>query len=175
MAELFGIYKGIVKDVIDPQEANRIRVYIPGICDPISNWAEPIGMFGSAANFGSFGVPPEGSEVYIQFEAGDIDFPIYQPTGKGKLEFPEEYRGSLNKWGFMFLDTMIMFEQTENSGKIKLYTNDRENFITIDGVTNKIELKSLSGINIETTGELNLNASTVKIQNRIVQNNGREI
>lgn len=174
----FGLYHGYVTSVDDPLQANRVRVHIPGICEPESAWARPRGLFGSGGCFGFFGAPPEGSEVLVQFEAGDIDFPWWEPAGGAAGEAPEEVRGSLMKWVFAFGDARMMFEATpDGAGKVKVYSArlPGQNEIVLDGQTNTVEIRGMTHVKIEAVGLLELTAGLLTLQGRPVTPGGKPI
>ena len=155
MSGLFGIYLGTVVSVDDPLEANRVTVHIPAICEPHSAWARPKGFIGAGYAFGLFGPPPEGSQVLVQFEAGDIDSPWYEPAGGAAGEAPDEVRGSLTKWLLGFGDIRILVEATPlGPGKVKIYSAalPGQNEIVLDGSTNTVELRALTHLKIESVG-----------------------
>jgi len=175
---LFGIYLGTVFSVEDPLQAGRVRVSIPGICEPYSNWARPKGIFGAAFAFGSFGVPPEGSQVLVQFEAGDIDSPWYEPAGGSAGETPPEVRGAFTKWLLGFGDFRILVEATETGqGKVKIYSAmlPGQNEIILDGQTNTVEIRALTHVKIEAVGLLELRAGLLTLQGRPVSPGGKPI
>ncbi|MDO8941955.1 MAG: phage baseplate assembly protein V [Desulfobacterales bacterium] len=175
---LFGMYLGTVVSVEDPLQANRVRVSVPGICEPFSNWARPKGWIGAAYAFGSFGVPPEGSQVLVQFEAGDIDSPWYEPAAGSAGEAPPEVRGSLTKWLLGFGDIRILVEATETGqGKLKIYSAQLpgQNEIILDGQTNTIAIRALTHLTIEAVGLLELRAGLLTLQGRPVAPGGKPI
>lgn len=175
---LFGIYLGTVFSVEDPLKANRVRVQIPGLCEPYSAWARPKGWMGAAYAFGLFGVPPEGSQVLVQFEAGDIDSPWYEPAGGSAGEAPEEVRGSLTKWMLAFGDIRILVEATPTGqGKVKIYsaTLPGQNEIILDGLTNTLELRALTHVKIDSVGLLEVKAGILTLQGRPVTPGGKPI
>lgn len=81
----YGKYRGVVKDAADPNHKGRIRVecrHVYGVDQatgdsPISGWALP--MMGGSFNSGAFSVPPIGSQVWVEFEQGDIQRPLWMP------------------------------------------------------------------------------------------------
>jgi|GEM_PF-793305 len=71
---LFGLYKGLVAVNTDPESRGRIKVKIPTIWNQQVHptWAEP-----SFPSNEVFTVPTVGSQVWIAFEEGDPNSPIY--------------------------------------------------------------------------------------------------
>jgi len=181
-APLYGTYLGTVVSVDDPLEANRVRVKIPGICEPFSNWARQEGRgFGVGHGFGFFGVPPEGSEVLVTFEAGDIDSPWYRPADIGAADIPSEVRGTPTKWMMSFLDIRMLFEVQDVGGqllgKVKIYSNKlgEYNYIEIDGANNKVSVEALTDLAIKAVGRVNIQGVFVTIQGRPVTPGGKPI
>ncbi len=73
----YGKYRGIVTDNKDPLMAGRIRAKVPDVMgDQESGWALPCAPFGGS-DLGFFALPDEGSFVWIEFEHGDADYPIW--------------------------------------------------------------------------------------------------
>jgi uncharacterized protein involved in type VI secretion and phage assembly len=73
----FGKYRGLVIDNLDPLQIGRILAQVPAaLGETPSSWALPcVPAAGSQA--GCFIVPPIGSQVWIEFEQGDADYPIW--------------------------------------------------------------------------------------------------
>jgi hypothetical protein len=74
-----GMFPGLVVDNLDPQKRGRVKVEVPGLCEPSTNWALPIGGSHSSgeANRGGFDPPKVGAAVVVAFLDGDIDHPVY--------------------------------------------------------------------------------------------------
>lgn len=103
---LFGIYRGVVENNDDPDEAGKCQIRILGIHpaskDPVSGvptenlpWAEPCTpIFGGISQVGIFGVPCQGAHVFLFFEAGNRTQPRYFATAPGMpLEPPTSASG----------------------------------------------------------------------------------
>ena len=77
MAQYFGKYRGTVFDNIDPMQMGRIQVIVPDVTSVLpSTWALPcLPMTGPQC--GVFTVPPIGATVWVEFEHGDRDYPIW--------------------------------------------------------------------------------------------------
>jgi uncharacterized protein involved in type VI secretion and phage assembly len=72
-----GKYRGVVIDNIDPMQIGRILAQVPDVLDETpSSWALPC-VPAAGIQSGMFIVPPIGSQVWIEFERGDPDFPIW--------------------------------------------------------------------------------------------------
>jgi hypothetical protein len=70
--QYFGKYRGIVVNNLDLERRNRIQAIVPDISSVIpTSWAE------SCAPPGHAYVPMIGSGVWIEFEQGDPDYPIW--------------------------------------------------------------------------------------------------
>jgi uncharacterized protein involved in type VI secretion and phage assembly len=76
MTQFFGKYRGQVANNIDPMLLGRIQVKVPAVLgDGDLSWAMPCVPY-AGASVGLFLVPPVGANVWVEFEAGDTDYPI---------------------------------------------------------------------------------------------------
>jgi uncharacterized protein involved in type VI secretion and phage assembly len=75
--QFFGKYRGVVTDNNDPLMIGRIRARVPDVMgSDESGWAMPCAPFGGDG-VGFFAVPISGAGVWIEFEHGDPDYPIW--------------------------------------------------------------------------------------------------
>ena len=73
----FGKYRGVVTDVNDPLMTGRMQAKVPDVMgDEESGWALPCAPFGGQ-QMGFFALPAVGAGVWIEFEHGDPDYPIW--------------------------------------------------------------------------------------------------
>ena len=73
----YGKYRGTVLINIDPMQIGRITVQVPDVLgETPSTWAMPC-VPGAGIQGGHFIVPPIGSQVWIEFEQGNPDYPIW--------------------------------------------------------------------------------------------------
>jgi Type VI secretion system/phage-baseplate injector OB domain len=76
-ARFYGIYRGTVVNNIDPMMLGRIMATVPDVGGTTpSTWAMPCVPL-AGEQMGTFMVPQIGSGVWIQFEAGDPDKPVW--------------------------------------------------------------------------------------------------
>ena len=74
---LFGKYRGTVVNNIDPLQIARIQVIVPDAMGFVpGTWAMPC-LPVAGINNGMFAVPMIGSGVWVEFERGDLDYPIW--------------------------------------------------------------------------------------------------
>jgi hypothetical protein len=73
----YGKYRGLVIMNIDPEQIGRVMLQVPDVLGEIpSSWAMPcVPVAGIQA--GIFCVPPIGSQVWVEFEQGDPNRPIW--------------------------------------------------------------------------------------------------
>jgi hypothetical protein len=73
----YGKYRGLVINNVDPEQIGRVMVQVPDVYGAIpSTWAMPC-VPAAGIQSGCFIVPPIGSQVWIEFEQGDPDYPIW--------------------------------------------------------------------------------------------------
>ena len=80
MDKLYGKYRGTVMNNIDPMQRGRLLIQVPDVLGlPPATWAEacvPLaGPTGPA--MGVYLVPPIGSGVWVEFEHGNPDYPVW--------------------------------------------------------------------------------------------------
>ena len=75
--KFFGKYRGTVLNNVDPEQRGRIQVIVPDVTSVIpSSWAMPCAPV-AGIQMGMFTVPLIGSGVWVEFEQGDPDYPIW--------------------------------------------------------------------------------------------------
>lgn len=84
-AKFFGKYRGVVSDIQDPLQIGRIRARVPDVMGTAeSGWAMPCFPFGGAG-MGFFALPKVNAGVWIEFEHGDPDYPIWVGAWYGSV------------------------------------------------------------------------------------------
>jgi hypothetical protein len=77
MTQYFGKYRGKVENNIDPQLMGRIQVSCPAVLGSgTMSWAMPSVPY-AGPGLGFFAIPPKGANVWVEFEGGNTDFPIW--------------------------------------------------------------------------------------------------
>ena len=77
MSQFFGKYRGKVENNIDPMQQGRVQVSVPAVLgEGQMSWAMPCSPY-AGSGVGFFAVPPTGANVWVEFEGGDPDYPIW--------------------------------------------------------------------------------------------------
>jgi hypothetical protein len=88
VTKFFGKYRGTVANNVDPYQLGRVQVSVPAVLgDGSLSWAMPCSPF-AGSSVGLFLVPPTGANVWVEFEAGDPDYPIWSGCFWGTGEVP---------------------------------------------------------------------------------------
>ena len=76
----FGKYRATVLNNVDPELRGRLMLTVPDVLGAIpSSWAEPcVPLAGpTGPPMGVYMVPPIGAGVWVEFEQGDPDHPVW--------------------------------------------------------------------------------------------------
>jgi len=77
VGNFYGKYRGTVINNVDPMQMGRLMVQVPDVSNVLpSTWAMPCAPFAGSQS-GSVAVPPAGASVWVEFEQGDSDYPIW--------------------------------------------------------------------------------------------------
>ncbi|UGB47217.1 phage baseplate assembly protein V [Frateuria edaphi] len=77
MKTYFGKYRGTVLQNVDPEQRGRIQAMVPDVAGLLpSSWAMPCVPIAGKQS-GSWVVPQIGAGVWIEFEQGDPDYPVW--------------------------------------------------------------------------------------------------
>jgi uncharacterized protein involved in type VI secretion and phage assembly len=157
------LYIGQVVDREDPEGLGRVRVRVPGLVEPASAWAFPLGTVGGGSEGrGFFAIPEQGAEVGILFHQGDIDHPYYLSGhwGKpaGQTEVPGPVRGLAKQdvprvRAFETERFILVFDDRAGSERLLLKDKSTGDLITIDAGVG-IRVKTTKDLRIEVDGDL---------------------
>lgn len=180
-----GLYIGQVVDRADPDQLGRVRVRIPGLIEPASAWAFPLGTVGGGSDGrGFFAVPEVGAEVGVLFHQGDVDQPWYLPGhwGRpgGKTEIPDPVRG-LSKEdtpkvrAFETRRFVLVFDDRDGQEGLRIADKISGDQIEFDGAAMGITIKATSALLLQADGLISIEGTTVMINGRLVLPTGGAI
>ena len=129
----WGSYKGIVTRVDDPENLYRIKAFVKGVIGKEfeTNWAFPKTPFGGP-DTGIWMPPEEGDPVWIEFQNGDINAPLW----------------SANFWT---VEHSVPVESTVKSRGIKTKSG---HLLIFDDENKLIRIKSVGDLQIQIEGNV---------------------
>ena len=173
-----GLYTGTVVDRVDPKALGRVRIRVPGLLEPASAWAWPLGTLGGgSAGRGGWFVPELGAEVGVLFNQGDVDHPYYLAGNwgrpEGASEVPEPARDAATQApDVRVIETklwrIVLDDRPESPGLFLLgkATGDE---IEFDGLAAAVRVKGTVALVLESTGVVSVTGMQVTIQGRVVR------
>jgi len=88
--QFFGKYRGKVANNKDPLKLGRLQVTVPSVLgEDHDSWATPSVPY-AGNGVGLFVLPPVGANIWVEFEAGDLDHPIWSGCFWGDGEIPAD-------------------------------------------------------------------------------------
>lgn len=188
------LYVGTVVDNADPEKLGRVRVRIPGICEPASAWAFPLGAGGGTSHRGAYCPPDVRADVAVLFQAGDVERPFYIGGYWGApdagLETPGPaggYRGAEDPVEDVSAADAPLVKalegkryiaiMDERAGKERLVLRDKvtDDEILFDGVQLGIRIKATTVLSLESDGVVSIKGLQVVVNGRPIINNGTPI
>lgn len=77
LKKFYGKYRGTVINNLDPMQIGRVQVIVPDVSHVVpTSWAMPCVPIAGKQS-GTFMIPQIGAGVWVEFEQGDPDFPIW--------------------------------------------------------------------------------------------------
>jgi hypothetical protein len=84
----FGKYRGQVANNLDPMMQGRVQITCAAVLgDGQLSWAMPCSPY-AGNGVGFFMIPPVGANIWVEFEGGNIDYPIWSGCFWGVGEAP---------------------------------------------------------------------------------------
>lgn len=129
-----GKFSGVVENNDDPDQAGKLEVSVPEILSDGQPWARACVPYADRGH-GFFMVPPIGARIWVEFEDGDIDRPIWTgcqwANGEAPLRDPNQ----------MMISTpfgSITFNAKDPEAKILIKTGDNVITLSDEAVTLKV-------------------------------------
>ena len=122
----YGKYRGEVVDVNDPEKRGRVRVNCPEVLGTqLSRWALP------SFPPNTFTIPSKGTLVWIEFEGGRKDSPIWTGVFYTKSQWQSKFAGAYNPKEIIL----------NSNGDVKMVSKDKTSITSM----NSVEVKSNDG------------------------------
>jgi len=138
----YGKYRGFVVDNADPEKLGRLKLTVPSVLgkDVVTGWALPCLPYGGDMDQGFLFIPENGAGVWVEFEEGDLEFPIWvgtfwsKPGGESELPKPNNPDGTEQDSVQDPASRKII--KTKKGHTIQLEDKDNEEMVTIVEATN---------------------------------------
>jgi hypothetical protein len=131
----YGKYRGQVSDNNDPDNLGRIKAKVPRLLgDEETGWALPAFTYGGSSEQGLFAVPDVDAGVWIEFEGGDLSYPIWTGTWFASGDIPESAKPGKKVLKTKSGHKIVLDDDT---GSVEI-TDSNSNSITMESSTIKI-------------------------------------
>jgi len=170
-----GLFLGCVTQRDDPEQLGRVRVCIPGLIEPESAWAWPLGTSGGGSkDTGFFAVPDVGAEVGVFFAQGDLDAPFYLAGHWGKpgaaSEVPEEARRPTPDNRVIATPTFrVELDEGAGTRRLRLLNRKTGDQLVFDAETNTVTLEATTALTLRAIGGVAIEGAQITIGGRVVR------
>ena len=147
----YGKHKGIARDVDDPEGMGRIRALVPSILQAeLTGWALPCAPF-TGPDAGFFAIPQVDAPVWIEFEAGDLDQPIWSGGwwSRGAAPRPEEGQAGRQATKVLKTDSGLNVALDDDSETVVISDGSGGNKVTIRSRAGRIEIEAATKVVVE--------------------------
>jgi hypothetical protein len=155
----YGKYRGFVVENEDPENLGRLRLLVPSVLgdEVVTGWALPCVPYGGMANQGFLFIPEVDAGVWVEFEEGDLEFPIWVGTfwskPGGGSELPKQNKADGEEEGDVQSPLTRKIIKTVRGHTIQLEDAEGEERIIIsDGEAENLLVFSKSGITLQNKG-----------------------
>jgi hypothetical protein len=141
----YGKYRGLVAVNVDPQNQGRLKAVVPEVLGTMpTNWCLPCTPY-AGTMAGLFTIPMIGTGVWIEFEAGDVNRPIWTGCWWGTAQVP------LNELG----------QSADFTSKV--LRTDTGLLISMDDAAQSITFKDMTNLN-----SMSMQVGIVKVQGKVL-------
>jgi uncharacterized protein involved in type VI secretion and phage assembly len=146
----FGKYRGLVKDNRDPAGRGRLKVIVPAVMGDRQIWALPCTPY-AGNNMGLYAMPEPNTGVWIEFEAGDLSYPIWVGCFWADGQAPKDECGAQATPPLKILRSQkgLIVTLDDKQQVITLSDRDGSNLVTIEVEQGKVTVKGTQKVVIE--------------------------
>lgn len=162
--QFYGKYRGTVTDIKDPLMIGRVRAKVPDVMGDLeSGWAMPCLPF-AGSGMGFFALPKVGAGVWMEFEHGDPDYPIWAGCWIGSMaEAPSELLAPPYKKVVLKTEGghLIVLDDTPGVGGITLQTSGGQKIVMN---ATSVEITNGQNGSIKITGpQVSINSGALEV------------
>ena len=151
MTTFNGKYRGKVINNVDPKMLGRLIVLVPSVSElPLLSWAIPCVPY-AGTDVGFFAIPQIGANVWVEFENGDANFPIWvgcfwgdgQVPAKPAVPTTKVFKTETTTLEINDLLTSVSLEVLTPSGPVKIAQGPDGIALTIGTASVKVTLQGV--------------------------------
>jgi uncharacterized protein involved in type VI secretion and phage assembly len=166
----FGKYRGTVSDNQDPTTRGRLKVKVPAVLGDLEVWAMPCVPY-AGDQIGFYSLPPNGSGVWVEFEAGDPSYAVWTGCFWADNELPDASGPDVKIWKTDSLtvrlddsaDELLIqnsaASKTTYSSDVKTESGGASHTVGSDGVTSEVGAKKVE----VTTASVSVNNGALEV------------
>ena len=142
LGRYYGNYRGYVHNNEDPLNMNRLQLVIPTL-NPTAvdeTWAFPKNSWGGK-DYGINLLPRKADVVWVEFQNGNPDYPLWTHSGYAKDEKPKEFE-TVEHYGFKTPGgSLILINDNPGEEEILVKLNNKAEWVKIKKEELEIEAK----------------------------------
>jgi hypothetical protein len=148
----YGKYRGLVRDTNDPLDRGRVKAEVPEVLGKVlTGWALPAAPY-AGQDQGLFTVPPTGSGIWVEFEAGDVSRPIWTGAWWADGEAPDKAKPAQKVL------------KSEQGLRVKLDDSGQQIVISDERDRNLVRIQAKDGvIVIQATAKVTVEAKLIEL------------
>lgn len=157
LGRFYSTYRGVVIDNEDPEKCQRLLVEVPSITDT-NVWAYPKGQQGSLGSGFKMLTPEKQDIVWIEFENGDPNYPVWSYCGWSTDECPKDLDGN-RILGFVTPEgNKVIIDDVNKTCKVIIKV-DESTFHSIELTPEKVSVSSPKPIEIKADDQITIYAT----------------
>lgn len=140
----YSTYRAFVYNNEDPNGQNRLQLLVPHLNPniPDETWAYPRNNF-SGNGYGIHMIPKKGDMVWVEYEYGNLDYPVWSFGHYGEKEKPQEFIGD-SIYGFKTpRGNIVIIDDNKDKESISIKLKGLNDLITINIDEIVMESKSI--------------------------------
>jgi uncharacterized protein involved in type VI secretion and phage assembly len=147
----YGKYRGQVTDNNDPKRLGRLRAKVKEVLGDVeTGWALPAVPY-SGNGEGFYTVPPVGAGVWVEFEAGDTERPIWTGAWWGEDQLPRNERRAAATPPLKILRSQkgMMLALDDDAETVTLSDANGSNLVTIKVQESQVRIQAAGKVVVE--------------------------
>lgn len=160
VGKYYGKYMGKVTDNKDPDGLGRIKAKVRLVLeDKETGWAMPCVPY-AGNNVGMYFIPPEDSNIWIEFLGGNLDYPIYVGCFWGANQVPDQFRDPKKKI-IKTEHVTLTIDDNDDKNRIEIKTDKNQKIILSP---NSIELRQDDCSIVLTSQKVSINGRNLQVK-----------